>query len=131
MTGLECRGGHTQISKVLAHARAEHAREKINAVIYVGDAMEENIDALAQKAGELGLLGCPMFLFQEGHDQTAERAFREFARLTKGAYARFDTSAPRELADLLGAAAAYATGGREARRLQQGNSAEKLLAQLR
>ena len=130
MTGLECRGGHTQISKVLAHARAEHSREKINAVVYVGDAMEENVDSLAQKAGELGLLGCPMFLFQEGYDQTAERAFREFARLTKGAYARFDTSASRELAALLRAVAAYATGGREALRLQQGSPAQKLLAQL-
>jgi len=131
MTGLECRGGHTQISKVLAHARAEHARDKINAVIYVGDAMEENVDALAQKAGELGLLGCPMFLFQEGYDQTAERAFREFARLTKGAYARFDSSAPQELSELLRAVAAYATGGLKALRLQRGSSAEKLLAQLR
>lgn len=131
MTGIECRGGHTQISKVLAHARTEHTREKINAVVYVGDAMEENVDALAQKAGELGLLGCPMFLFQEGFDQTAERAFKEFARLTKGAYAHFDTSAPTELAALLRAVAAYATGGREALRLQQGGSAQRLLAQLR
>ncbi|MCD7058841.1 class I SAM-dependent methyltransferase [Pelagibacterium xiamenense] len=131
MTGIDCRGGHTQISKVLSHARNEHKKEKINAVVYVGDAMEEDIDKLAQKAGELGLLHCPIFLFQEGHDRTAETAFREFARLTKGAYARFDSSAPHELAALLRAVAAYASGGREALKLQKSSGAQKLLEQLR
>lgn len=131
MTGIECRGGHTQISKVLSHARTEHKTDKINAVVYVGDAMEEDVDKLAQKAGELGLLGCPIFVFQEGHDRTAEAAFREFARLTKGAYIRFDSSAPGELAALLRAVAAYASGGREALKLQKSAGAQKLLEQLR
>lgn len=130
MTGLECRGGNTQISKVFAHARAEHARERINAVVYVGDAIEENVDALADKAGQLGLLGCPMFVFQEGRDTRVEAAFREFARLSKGAYARFDSSAPRELAELLKAVAAYASGGRELLRLQKSAPARALLEQL-
>jgi hypothetical protein len=131
MTGLECRGGNTQISKVFAHARTEHARERINAVVYVGDAIEENVDALADKAGQLGLLGCPMFVFQEGRDSRVEAAFREFARLSKGAYARFDSSAPRELAELLKAVAAYASGGRELLRLQKSAPARALLEQLR
>lgn len=131
MTGLECRGGNTQISKVFAHARAEHARERINAVVYVGDAIEENVDALADKAGQLGLLGCPMFVFQEGRDSRVEATFREFARLSKGAYARFDSSAPRELAELLKAVAAYASGGRELLRLQKSAPARALLEQLR
>jgi hypothetical protein len=131
MTGIECRGGNTQISKVFAHARAEHARQRINAVVYVGDAIEEDVDALADKAGQLGLLGCPMFVFQEGHDSRVEAAFREFARLTKGAYARFDSSAPRELAELLKAVAAYASGGRDLLRLQKSAPARALLEQLR
>lgn len=131
MTGIECRGGHTQISKVFSHARAEHNKERINAIVYVGDAMEEDIDKLAQKAGEIGLLGCPIFLFQEGRDPTAETAFREFARLSKGAYARFDASAPRELAALLRAVAAYAAGGRQALKLQGSGQAQKLLEQLK
>lgn len=130
MTGIDCRGGNTQIGKVFSHARAEHSRRKISAVVYVGDAMEESVDALAQKAGELGLLGCPVFIFQEGHDPMVERAFREFARLSKGAWARFDSSAPAELAALLRAVAAYATGGRQALRLQQSRSAQRLLEQL-
>ena len=81
--------------------------------------MEEGVDRLAQKAGELGLLGCPMFVFHEGRDPVAERAFREFARVSKGAYARFDANAPKELAALLRAVAAYAAGGRPALQLQQ------------
>ena len=130
MSGIDCRGGETQIGKVFAHARSEHARQKISAIVYVGDAMEEHVDALAQKAGELGLLGCPIFVFQEGRDPIAERAFREFARVSKGAYARFDANAPKELAALLRAVAAFAAGGRAALQLQQTASAKLLLGQL-
>jgi hypothetical protein len=130
MSSIACQGGNTQMSKVFAHARAEHAERRINAVVYVGDALEENVDDLAEKAGQLGLLGLPMFLFQEGHDPRVEAAFREFARLTKGAYARFDTSAPQELAALLKAVAAYASGGKSLLKLQSGGTARALLAQL-
>lgn len=131
MSGVACQGGNTQISKVLAHARREHGKQPLDAVIYVGDAIEENVDELAAKAGELGLLGCKMFVFQEGRDPRVEAAFREFARLTKGAYARFDSNAPAELAALLRAVAAYATGGREALKLQRSPSATALLEQLK
>jgi len=130
MSGIDCRGGHTQIAKVFAHARTEHARRRINAVIYVGDAMEENVDDLAEKAGQLGLLGLPLFIFQEGRDAQVEAAFRDFARLSKGAYARFDASAPQELAALLKAVAAYASGGRDMLKLQATGQARALLAQL-
>jgi hypothetical protein len=130
MTGIDCRGGHTQIGKVFAHARAEHAKRRINAVVYVGDAIEENVDELAEKAGQLGLLNCPIFVFQEGRDSRVEAAFRDFARLTKGAYARFDASAPQELAALLKAVAAFASGGRELLKLQGSGPAQALLAQL-
>lgn len=66
MSGLQCQGGRTQIGKVFSHARTQHAKRKINALVFVGDAVEEDVDRLAHKAGELGLLGCPMFVFQEG-----------------------------------------------------------------
>ena len=55
-----------------------------------------------------------MFVFQEGYDPVAERAFREIATLTRGAYCRFDASSAAELRDLLRAVAVYAAGGREA-----------------
>ena len=131
MSEIRCQGGRTQIGKVLVHARKETQKRRIDAVIYVGDAMEEDVDRLSEKAGHLGLLGCPMFIFQEGRDPMAEAAFREFARLTKGAFARFDASAPRELAELLRAVAAYATGGRDAMQLQQSGASKLLLKQLK
>jgi hypothetical protein len=130
MSGVACQGGNTQISKVLAHARREQSRQKLDAMVYVGDAIEENVDGLAAKAGELGLLGCPIFIFQEGRDPRVEAAFREFARLTKGAYARFDASAPAELSALLRAVAAYATGGKALLKLQNTPKAAALLEQL-
>ena len=114
MTRIDCRGGHTQIRKVVAHARRESEKAKVQALVFVGDAMEEKLDDLCQAAGELGLLGVPAFMFQEGYDPVAEQAYREIARLTKGAYCRFDPGAAHQLAELLRAVAAYAAGGMRA-----------------
>jgi hypothetical protein len=114
MSRVACAGGFTQIGKVLSHARRESAAGKVNALVYVGDCMEENVDRLAGLAGELGLVGVPVFLFQEGSDAKAERAFREIARLSRGAYCRFDAGSARQLRALLAAVAVYATGGRKA-----------------
>src|SRR5690606_12648581 len=47
MTGLRCLGGRTQISKVFSHARNEHNKRRVDAIVYVGDAMEEDVDTLA------------------------------------------------------------------------------------
>lgn len=114
MRQVSCAGGFTQIGKVLAHAKRENTKSKVNALVYVGDCMEENVDELAQSAGELGLIGLPVFLFQEGRDPKAERAFREIARLSRGAYCPFDAGSARQLRELLTAVAVYASGGRKA-----------------
>ena len=82
----------------------------------------------------LSLLGVPAFLFQEGHDPVAERAFREMARLSRGAYCRFDPGAAQQLRELLRAVAAYAAGGLKALTAlsqHQERAATKLLEQLR
>jgi hypothetical protein len=114
MARIDCRAGNTQIGKVLVHALKETAVAKVNALVYIGDAMEENIDDLADKAGSLGLRGVPVFVFQEGHDSGAEKAFKEIARLSKGAWFRFDRRAAATLAGLLSAVAVFATGGLKA-----------------
>ena len=114
MTQVSCRGGHTQIGRVLSHARQEAEEEQIGAMVYVGDCMEEDIDDVAQSAGELALLKVPVFLFQEGYEPHAEAAFREIARLTHGAYCRFGPGSAAELRDLLTAVAVYAAGGQKA-----------------
>jgi hypothetical protein len=134
MEKIDCRGGHTQIGKVLSHARQEHARQKVQALVFVGDAMEEAVDDLCQAAGELGILGVPVFMFQEGNDDVAESAYREIARLSRGAYCRFDTGAAHELGELLRAVAAYAAGGIKALSdlsARHAGVARKLLAQLK
>ncbi len=64
--------------------------------------------------GQLGILGVPAFVFHEGFDPTAKQTFKELARLTKGAYCRFDASSAGQLRDLLRAVAVYAAGGRKA-----------------
>jgi hypothetical protein len=114
MSRIDCRGGHTQIGKILAHARRENDRTRIAAMVFVGDAMEEALDDLCAGAGELGLRNVPAFMFQEGYDPICEHAFREVARLTRGAYCRFAPGAAHELGELLRAAAAYAAGGMKA-----------------
>ena len=134
MSRIDCRGGQTQIGKVLHHARQEYARQKIQALVFVGDAMEEPIDSLCQTAGELGLLGVPAFMFQEGDDPVAENAYREIARLSRGAYCRFDAGSAHQLGELLRAVAAYAAGGMKAlaelsRKKSPG--AQQLLSQLK
>ncbi len=111
MSRIRVEGGNTQIGRVLSHARDEARRARVGALIYVGDCVEERVDPLCAKAGELALLGLKAFMFHEGRDQAAERCFREIARLTGGAYAAFDASAPGVLGSLLSAAAAYAAGG--------------------
>ena len=101
MGRIEVRGGETQIRKVLAHARDEAKRAKVGALVFVGDAMEENPERLAALAGELALQGVKAFMFQEGHDLAARRTFSEIARLTGGAYSAFDAGASARLEALL------------------------------
>lgn len=114
MTTVTVAGGRTQIGKVLSHARKETDLKKVHALVFVGDAMEENVDELCARAGELAVLGVPVFLFQEGGDPRASTAFREIARITKGAHCRFDAGSAAQLRALLSAVAVYAAGGRAA-----------------
>ncbi len=119
---------------MLSHTRQESGKTRVNALVYVGDCMEEQIDDLCGRAGELALIGVPVFLFQEGNDQAASRAFREIASLTRGAWCRFDHGSADQLRALLKAVAVYAAGGRSAlQRLagaRDGNAARRLLADM-
>jgi len=111
MTRVDCRAGRTQIKRILQHAVNETKKKRVHALVFIGDACEEPVDELGALAGELGMLGVKAFMFQEGRLEEADLAFREIARLTKGAHCRFDGSSPKELRTLLGAVAAYAAGG--------------------
>jgi len=130
MTGVTCLGGKTQIGKVLAHALAETARERVAALVFVGDAMEEAPDPLCHAAGQLGIRGTPFFAFQEGHDSTAASVLRQLARLSGGAHRTLDEGSAAALAELLRAVAVFAAGGREALSRLPGAAARGLIAQL-
>jgi hypothetical protein len=114
MSAVHCVGGQTQIERVLSHSLEEAARGKVNALVFVGDCVEEDVDRLCGQAGKLGLLGVPVFIFQEGDEPYAAKAFRQIAELSGGAHCRFDLSSARQLRDLLSAVAVYAAGGRKA-----------------
>lgn len=127
MTRVHCAAGLTQIGRVLRHALEENGRGRVNALVFVGDCMEENADELAGLAGKLGLSGVPVFVFQEGRDPEAERSFRAITRLSGGAYCPFDAASPQTLRDLLSAVAVFAAGGRKAlERFARGRGGEIL-----
>jgi hypothetical protein len=142
MRAIRCVTGATQIAQVLRHIGAEHAREKVAAAIFIGDACEEVPGALYAAAANLP----PLFMFQEGDldvmfldrrggieptSQRVSEVFREIARLTGGAYGKFDAGAARQLGELLRAVAAFAAGGIAALANQRTDSARKLLGQLK
>ena len=114
MTRVHCAAGLTQIGRVLAHAKDAAGCGAVNALVFVGDCVEEDHDTLAGLAGELGLMGLPVFVFQEGREPGAERIFRDIARLSGGAWCPFDHNSPQVLKDLLSAVAVFAAGGRPA-----------------
>lgn len=114
MSGITCQAGATQLERLLQHVIVENEENKIKCVVYIGDAMEENLDILAQLAGKLGLLNIPVFMFQERGDPVARRAYLEMSRLSGGAYCQFDAASADQLRDLLKAVAIYAAGGLKA-----------------
>ena len=114
MTKVRCLGGRTQIKKMLRHTIRETESRRVNALVFVGDSFEEEIDDVCDVAGELGVRGVPAFLFQEGNDPIATTAFRQIAKLTGGAHCSFDLSSAQQLRELLSAVAVFAAGGRAA-----------------
>jgi hypothetical protein len=114
MTSVSCLAGETQIYKILEHALNETQKVKVNAVVFVGDCMEEEMDVLSHLAGKLGLVGLPVFIFQEASDPIASFAFQQIAKLSGGARVQFDRESAYTLRKLLGAIAVYAAGGRNA-----------------
>jgi hypothetical protein len=114
MSAVRCLAGKTQIGRLLRYAGEQRRESRLDAVVFVGDCCEEDVDVVGHEAGQLGLLGLPVFIFHEGDDRVASRLFPQIAKLTRGAYCKFDRSSPDQLRRLLGAVAAYAAGGREA-----------------
>jgi hypothetical protein len=145
MGRIGCVAGYTQIQKVLEHAHDETGRRPVNALVYVGDSFEENIDLVVPRAREAGM---PVFVFQEksarssggriqslkgGDDDPneTERAFRAIAKASGGAYFLFDEGSADQLRQLLGAVAVYATQGTAGLEAQVSAPARLLLTQIK
>lgn len=131
MARVTCEGGQTQITRLLRHALQQHRDLPLRALVFIGDAMEENPDTLGQLAGECGMRKLPLFLFQEGDQYDVRQCFQQMAKLSGGAWARFDGASARRLAELLGAVARYASGGRAALENNPTEGAKLLLQQLK
>ena len=132
MQKIQCVAGKTQIGRVLAHAAEQTSKKPVQAVVYVGDCMEEDIDHLGNLAGKLKILNLPVFIFQEGHDPVATAAFTQLAKISGGAHCQFDAASGAQLSQLLNAVAVYASGGRSALKTlsNRSGSANALLQQL-
>ena len=83
MKRVRCVGGRTQIERVLRHAVAETKDKRVQAVVFVGDMVEEDVDRLCHVAGELGVLGVPVFCFHEGGEVVSARVLQQIARSPK------------------------------------------------
>lgn len=130
MNSVQCLGGYTQLARTLDHCLLETRRSRVQAVVIIADAIEESSDTLCNKAGQLGMLGTPLFMFHEGADAAVARTFRQMAQLSGGAYARFDENSAAQLAELLKAVATYASGGSQALKTLQSSAAKQLLKQI-
>ena len=131
MSHVQCAAGQTRIGPLLSRAIKQQSSARVRAVVFIGDAMEESAAKLQDLAGQCRLHSLPLFIFQEGHDPSAEECFRAMARISGGAYSRFDQSSAGRLRELLGAVARYAAGGRAALENSSSAGARLLLEQLR
>ena len=114
MARIDCRGGHTQIGKVLAHAQRETQKTKVQALVFVGDAMEEKLDDLCQPPASSACSASRPSCSRRATIRWPSRRSARSRGSPRGAYCRFDPGAAHELGELLRAAAAYAAGGMKA-----------------
>lgn len=130
MSRVHCAAGRTQIARLLRAALKQQSQASARALVFIGDAVEEQSTALYDLAGKCRLQGLPLFLFQEGDDPHVTRCFSQMAKLSGGACERFDHRSAQRLADLLQAVARYAAGGRAALENSKHSADRKLLSQL-
>lgn len=129
MSEVTCKTGLTQIRRVLNHVNQEDQRRKVNACVLISDSCEETSAELYLAARELN--NVPVFMFQEGNDESIAAIYRTIATSTGGAYCRFDSGAAQRLAELLKAVVVFAVGGIKALAAENGEAARLLLTQIR
>jgi hypothetical protein len=116
MLTLSCARGNTQIARLLARVLSE--REKLSAVVFVGDHCEDNHEELLRLAELLRGKAIPLFVFHEcdDHDQwslNAKPLFRRMAAISGGVYVEFKPGSGETLKELLRNVAAFSAAGVE------------------
>jgi hypothetical protein len=113
----------------------EAAERPLRAVVIVGDAFHDDPDSLdeaAISANRLRRAGTRLFLIQLGDDLITARRLQYLARVSRGAYFRFDPrTQERQFSEMLNAVSIYASGGEEAVKMTGGQAAILLLQHLK
>ena len=131
MASVNCLAGETQIHTSLAYLLRETALQPVTAAVYIGDACEEPTNGIYNVAGRLGVHRTPVFMFQENNLPGIDKIYKNIARLSGGAYCRFDSNSAELLAELLSAVAVYAAGGQKALESFAKNKSHQLQAMSR
>jgi len=136
MDRAECSCGcYVNIRDVLAQSVKEAEERPLRAVIIVGDAFHDDPDGLdeaAISATRLRRAGTRLFLIQLGDDLITARRLQYLARVSGGAYFRFDPrTQERQFSEMWKAVSAYASGGEEAVKMTGGQAATLLLQHLK
>jgi hypothetical protein len=132
----ECHCGcYVNICDVLAQAVKEAEERPLRAVIIIGDAFHDDpngLDEAAISANRLRRAGTRVFLIQLGDDPVTARRLQYLARLSDGAYFRFDPrTQERQFSEMWAAMSIYAAGGEEAVKTTGGQAATVLLQHLK
>jgi len=119
MDRAECDCGcYVYIRDVLGQAVKENEDRPMRAVFIIGDAFHDDQDGLneaAISANQLRRAGTRLFLIQQGNDPITARGLQYVARVSGGAYFRFDPrTQERQFSEMWEAMSAYTTGGEEA-----------------
>ena len=122
----------TQIERVIQHALSEfQGSRSVKAIVYIGDACEENPTALNALALQCRLARRPLLIFQEANDEATSRCFASLATLSGGAHIQLNDASGERLKALLRAVVRFVTGGRKALEGSGRESDKLLLNQLR
>jgi len=119
MDRAECNCGcYVYIRDALGQAVKENEDRPMHAVIFVGDAFHDDPDGLDEaviSANRLRRAGTRLFLLQQGDDPITARRLQYLAKVSGGAYFRFDPrTQEQQFSEICEAISAYATGGEEA-----------------
>jgi hypothetical protein len=136
MDRAECRCGcFVHVHDALTQAVTEAKDRPLRAVVIVADVVHDDLDGLdeaAIAANQLRRAGTQVFLMQLSDDPITARSLQYLARVSGGAYFRFDPrTQERQFSEMWQAVSAFAAGGEEAVKTAGSEAATLLLQHLK